>query len=176
MNENVTAFTFCMNNFCSGSKYTEKKINFKWPFIAAGGKGTTLEKTKNESSPKNLPIPRTEVVFIKWKITWSEWRNSKRAKKPLKNFSSEPICTFVNWRLFLANFRVVFWKKHSWRWAGNLESLGLTNGKGFTGLARASILWNSTARTKFCWGIKVNLVIGNANVLCMWEQMTEAMC
>ena len=70
-NENFTAFIFCMNNFCCGSKYTETKTNFKRPFIAAGGKGTTLlEKPKNESSPpKNLPIPGTEVVFINWKIT-----------------------------------------------------------------------------------------------------------
>ena len=30
----------------------ETKINLK-DFIAAGGKGTTLEKTKNESSPPN---------------------------------------------------------------------------------------------------------------------------
>ena len=28
--------------------------------------------------------------------------------KPLENFSSEPIFTFMNWRLFLANFGVVF--------------------------------------------------------------------
>ena len=51
----------------------ETKINLNRPFIAAGGKETTLEKPKNESWPrKNLPIPRTEVVFINWKITWSE--------------------------------------------------------------------------------------------------------
>ena len=48
LNENVTAFIFCMNNFCCGSKYTETKINLKRPFIAAGGKGTTLEKSKND--------------------------------------------------------------------------------------------------------------------------------
>ena len=29
---------------------------------------------------------------------------------------------------------------------------------------------------EFCWEIKVNLGIGNADVYCMWEQMTEAMC
>ena len=66
LNEIFTAFIFCMNNFCCGSKYTETKINVKRPFIAAGGKGTTLEKPRNESSPKNLPIPRTEAVFINW--------------------------------------------------------------------------------------------------------------
>ena len=48
LNENVTAFIFCMNNFCCGRKYTETKINLKRPFIAAGGKGTTLEKPKND--------------------------------------------------------------------------------------------------------------------------------
>ena len=48
LNENVTAFVFCMNNFCCGSKYTEMKINLKRPFIAAGGKGTILEKPKND--------------------------------------------------------------------------------------------------------------------------------
>ena len=48
LNENVTALIFCMNNFCCGSKYTETKINLKRPFIAAGGKGTTLEKPKND--------------------------------------------------------------------------------------------------------------------------------
>ena len=69
LNENLTAFIFCMNNFCCGSKYTETKINLKRPFIAAVGKGTTLENPKNESSPQNLPIPRTEVVFINCKIT-----------------------------------------------------------------------------------------------------------
>ena len=69
LNENFTAFTFCMNNFCCETKYTETKINFIRPFIAAGGKGTTLENPKNESSPKSLPIPRTEVVFINWEIT-----------------------------------------------------------------------------------------------------------
>ena len=69
LNENFIAFIFCINNFCCGSKYTETKINSKRPFIAAGRKGTTLENPKNESSQKNLPIPRTEVVFINWKIT-----------------------------------------------------------------------------------------------------------
>ena len=39
---------FCMNKFCCGSKYTETKINLKRPFIAADGKGTTLQKTKND--------------------------------------------------------------------------------------------------------------------------------
>ena len=68
LNENFTAFIFCMNNFCCGSKYTETKVNLKRPFITAGGKGTTLENPKNESWPKNLPIPRKEVVFINWKI------------------------------------------------------------------------------------------------------------
>ena len=48
LNENVTSFIVWMNNFCCGSKYTETKINFKRPFIAAGGKGTTLEKSKND--------------------------------------------------------------------------------------------------------------------------------
>ena len=48
LNENVTAFMFCMNNFCCGSKYTETKIILKRPFIAAGEKGTTLEKPKND--------------------------------------------------------------------------------------------------------------------------------
>ena len=48
LNENVTAFIFCMNNFCCGSKYTETKINLKRPFIAAGGKETTLGKPKND--------------------------------------------------------------------------------------------------------------------------------
>ena len=67
LDENFTAFIFCMNNFCCGSKYTESKVKLKRSFITAGGKGTTLEKPKNESSPKNLPIPRTEVVFINWK-------------------------------------------------------------------------------------------------------------
>ena len=37
-----------MNNFCCGSKYTETKINLNRPFIAAGGKGTTLEKPRND--------------------------------------------------------------------------------------------------------------------------------
>ena len=46
--ENVTDSIFCMYNFCCGSKYTETNINLKRPFIAAGGKGTTLEKTKND--------------------------------------------------------------------------------------------------------------------------------
>ena len=48
LNENVTAFIFCVNNFCCGSKYTETKINLKRPFIVTGGKGTTLEKPKND--------------------------------------------------------------------------------------------------------------------------------
>ena len=48
LNENVTAFIFCMNNFCCGSKYTETKINSKRPFIAAGEKRTTMEKPKND--------------------------------------------------------------------------------------------------------------------------------
>ena len=34
------------------------------------------------------------------------------------------------------------------RESGILESLRLTNGEGFTGLARAIILWNYTARTR----------------------------
>ena len=70
LNKNFTAFIFCMNHFCCGSKYTETKINLKRRFITAGGKGTTLEKPKNESSPpRNLPILRTDVVFKNWKIT-----------------------------------------------------------------------------------------------------------
>ena len=69
LNENFTALVFCMNNFCCRSKYTETKINLKRQFIAAGGKRAILENPKNESSPKNLPIPRTEVVFLNWKIT-----------------------------------------------------------------------------------------------------------
>ena len=48
LNENVTAFKFCMNSFCCGRKYTETKININRPFIAAGGKGTTMEKPKND--------------------------------------------------------------------------------------------------------------------------------
>ena len=48
LNENVTAFTFCMNNSCCGSKHMETNINLRRPFIAAGGKGTTLEKPKND--------------------------------------------------------------------------------------------------------------------------------
>ena len=48
LNENVTDFMFCMNNFCCGSKYRETKTNIKRPFIAASGKGTTLEKPKND--------------------------------------------------------------------------------------------------------------------------------
>ena len=48
LNENGTAFIFCMNNFCCGSKYTETKINSKRLFIAAGGKWTTMEKPKND--------------------------------------------------------------------------------------------------------------------------------
>ena len=35
----------------------------------------------------------------------------RAGKEATGNFSSEPICTFMNWRLFLANFSVVFWKK-----------------------------------------------------------------
>ena len=29
LNENFAAFIFCMKNFCSGTKYTETKINLK---------------------------------------------------------------------------------------------------------------------------------------------------
>ena len=29
LNENFTAFTFCMKKFCCGTKYTETKINLK---------------------------------------------------------------------------------------------------------------------------------------------------
>ena len=54
-----------MNNFCRGSKYTEPKINLK-DFIAAGGKGITLEKRKMKARRRtNLPIPSTEAVFYK---------------------------------------------------------------------------------------------------------------
>ena len=55
-----------MNNFCRGIKYTETKINLKRLHPAAGGKGTTLEKTKNESSPPNkLADPEHRAVFYK---------------------------------------------------------------------------------------------------------------
>ena len=55
-----------MNNFCRGSKYTETKINLKKAFIAAGGKGKTLEKRKMKARRRtNLPIPSTEAVFYK---------------------------------------------------------------------------------------------------------------
>ena len=48
LNENFTAFIFCMNNFCCGSKYTETKINLKSPSITAGGKGTLGNPGKPE--------------------------------------------------------------------------------------------------------------------------------
>ena len=65
LNANFTTFIFCMNNFSCGSRYTETKINLTRWFIAAGGKGKTLEKPKNESSPpKTFPILRTEVVLL----------------------------------------------------------------------------------------------------------------
>ena len=70
LNENVTAFIFCMNNFCCGSKYTDKKINLKRPSSLLAGRGQSWKNRKMISSPpKNLPIPRTEVVIINWKIT-----------------------------------------------------------------------------------------------------------
>ena len=70
LNENVTDFIFCMNNFCCGSKHMETKINLKDRSSLLAGRGQPWKKRKMISSPrKNLPIPTTEVVFINWKIT-----------------------------------------------------------------------------------------------------------
>ena len=88
------------------------------------------------AAEKNLPISSTEVVYrLKLENNLKWLKKLKPGKEaPLENFSSDPICTVMNWRLFLANFSVVFWTKYAWRWEGNLESLGLTNGERFTGL------------------------------------------
>ena len=87
LNENftATAFIFYMNNFCCGSKYTETKINLK-RLHAAGGKGTTLEKPINESSPPNKlagPEQRGCVYKLENNLKWmkklkpGKWPNGK---------------------------------------------------------------------------------------------------
>ena len=70
LNENFTAFIFCMKNICCGAKYTETKINLKrlhrcW---REGDNSGKTEKLKL-AARTNLPIPITEVVFINWKTT-----------------------------------------------------------------------------------------------------------
>ena len=66
LNENITAFIFCKNKFCCGSKYTEMKIKLKRPFIAAGGKGTTLKKPNNDQlTAKKLADPEDRSCVYK---------------------------------------------------------------------------------------------------------------
>ena len=124
---------------------------------------------------KNLPLPSTEVVFINWKTTW---RNSNRANNPLENFrprtymylhklaalSSELQCCFLN-EICLT---LGIWNL----WASQTAKVSPDYKRG-----RVKYFYGIPLQgQEFCWEIKVNLVIGNANVLCMWEQITEAMC
>ena len=174
VNENFTAFISCMNNFCCGTKYTETKINSKrlhrcW---REGDKSWKTERWKFNAEQTCW----SWAVFINWKKTWSEWRTSNRAiRKRLVNFSSEPTSTFMNWRLFLPDVSVVFWTKYAGRSAGNLESGIFASDKQrrFHRLNEGEYFYGTQ---EFCWEIKVNLVAGSANILHMWEQMTEAMC
>ena len=115
-----------MNNFCRGSKYTETKINLKrlhrcWLEEDSSGKNEKWKLAAEQTCRSRAQ----KLCFINWKATWSEWRNSNRANNPLENFSSEAICTFMNWRLFLANFSVVFWTKYAWRWTSMSRENGI---------------------------------------------------
>ena len=168
-----------MNNFCRGSKYTEMKINLKrlhhrWRQLWKKWKVKARRRT-------NLPIPSTEAVFYKLEnnLKWTK-KLTNRENNPLENFSSEAICTFMNWRLFLASFRVVFWTKCAWRWASMSRENGIfgpDKWRRFHRLSEGEYLYGIPLQgQEFCWEIKVNLVIGNANVFSMWEQITEAMC
>ena len=86
----------------------------------------------------------------------------------------------MNWRLFLANFSVVFYTKYAWRWASMSRENGIfgpDKRRRFHRLSEGEYLYGIPLQgQEFRWEIKVNLVIGNANVFCMWEQMSEAMC
>ena len=141
-----------MNNFCRGSKYTETKINLKRLHRCWRERNNSGKNEKWKLAAEQTCRSRAQrLCCINWKTTWSAWRNSHRANNPLENFSSEAICTFMNWRLFLANFSVVFEQNMldaEHRWAGKMESLGLTNGEGFTGLARASICMEFPCKDK----------------------------
>ena len=62
-------FYILYEQFLLRKKIHGNEDKFKKTVHRCWRKGITLENPKNESSPKNLPIPRTEVVFINWKIT-----------------------------------------------------------------------------------------------------------
>ena len=98
LNENVTAFIFCMNNFCCGSKYTETKINLKRPFIAAGGKGTTLEKPKNDQLAAEKLADREDRSCV-YKL-----ENNLKWMKKLK-----PGKARSHWKIFRQNLYVPSW-------------------------------------------------------------------
>ena len=182
LNENFTALIYIMyEQLLHGSKYTETKINLKRLHRCWWEGDKLWKKRKWKLAAEQTCRSRAQkLCFINWKTTWSEWRNSNRANNPLENFSSEAICTFMNWRLFLANLSVVFWTKCAWRWASMSRENGIfgpDKRRRFRRLSEGEYLYGIPLQgQKFCWEIKVNLVIGNANVFCMWEQMTEAMC
>ena len=79
-------FYILYENFCCGTKYTETKINLK-RLHRCWGRGQLWKNRKMKARRRtNLPIPSTEVVFINWKTTWSEWRNSNRANEDTGKF------------------------------------------------------------------------------------------
>ena len=94
-----------------------------------------MEKPKNDQlAAEKLADPedRSCVYELENNLKWMKKLKPGKARSHSKIFRRNLYMYFMNWRPFLANFSVVFWTKHAWRWAGNLESLGLTNGEAFT--------------------------------------------
>ena len=153
-----------MNNFCRVSKYTETKINLKRLHRCWREGDNSGKNEKWKLAAEQTCRSRAQKLCF----TCSEWRNSNRANNPLENFSSEAICTFMNWRLFLANFSVVFWTKYAWRWASMSRENGIfgpDKRRRFHRLSEGEYLYGIPLQgQEFCWEIKVNLVIGNANI------------
>ena len=70
-------------------QYTETKINLKRPFIAAGGKGTTMEKPKNDQlAAEKLADPedRSCVYKLENNLKWMKKLKPGKARSHCKIF------------------------------------------------------------------------------------------
>ena len=111
LNEIVTAFIFCMNNFCCGSKFTEMKMTVHQCWQEGDNHG----KPKNDQfATEKLADPEDRSCVYKLENDVKGMKKLKpgKAKSHWENCLSEPICTFMNWRLFLANFSVLFFEQN----------------------------------------------------------------
>ena len=172
LNENSTAL-FCTYNFCWGTEYRERKINFK-RLQCFRREREELLKSRTRCRI-NLLIVSTETVFTNLKMRHvfgqqqellmpEYWKKLSNDKETLGNVSSEPhvfLCMCC-W-LFLKGASVLSFDQNildAELWIENYRfPSGLTSGEVFQQLSKGDYFYGTALQGQvLCWGIKVDFV------------------